>query len=164
MQGALWVAVGVLAALLVFAVIKKFVKMALVLLLLLFTTAFVWYAVREEAPADVRADMDEAAAKVGDAAEDAARTLGRKAGEVAGPAARQLGEKAKKIGEEAGKAALETARELGEAAVEEAVEATMEAVDGSKEPAQAPTKKSGTSKKAADGSKPSPSPAITPGG
>jgi len=125
MNTILLVAAGVVLGLLVFAIVKKLVRLALLLGIVLALSLFGWYAIEEAAPPGTTEKIGEAAEKVGKATGDAAR----KVGEKAAPVVEKAVDKAAPVAEKAAKAVADKAAPLVEKAAKKAAKAGAEIAD-----------------------------------
>lgn len=122
MNTVLLVAIGVALGLLVFAVMKKLVKLALVMTLFLFFGLLGWYAIEEHAPAGTTDKIEAAADKVGKATGDAMKKAGEKAAPVVEKAAKAVTDKAAPIAEKAARKAAEAGAELADKVADKVIE------------------------------------------
>jgi predicted lipid-binding transport protein (Tim44 family) len=118
MNTILLVAVGVALGLFAFAVMKKLIKLAVVLGVLIFMGLLGWYAIEEHAPAGTSDKIEAAADKVGKATGEAAKKVSDKAAPVVEKAAKAVTDKAGPIVEKAAKKGAELADKVADKVVE----------------------------------------------
>jgi len=129
MNTILLVAVGVALGLFVFALMKKLIKLAVVLGVLIFMGLLGWYAIEEHAPAGTTDKIEAAADKVGKATGDAAKKVGEKAAPVVEKASKAVTEKAAPVVEKAAKKAAEKGAELADKVADKVLETVSEELE-----------------------------------
>ncbi len=128
MNTVLLVAVGVALGLLVFAVLKKLIKLALVMAFFLGMGLLGWYAIEENAPAGTTDKIEAAADKVGRATGDAVKKAGQKAAPVMEKAAQAVADKAAPIAEKAARKAAEAGAELADRVADKVLETVTDEI------------------------------------